>query len=327
MNPVPSVRVEGSHVPRHRRRGHDRQSRRRSAGGRWGRAGGRAGRPDPRPGREPGRGAGFRPGRPGRRGHPRPALVGRAHARGATPSSTWPRSGSPSARRIPGSPTRCWPRARSTWSRLPATAGVRKVVASSSASIYGLAEEFPTTEKHHPWANDTIYGAAKVYNEGAAAQLPRDVGPGLRRPAVLQRVRAADGRPRGLHRGADPVDGADRHGASRRWCWATARRRWTSSTSGHRPGQRPGACRRRSPTGSTTWRSSVETSLLELADALAEVDGAFGAGGRVRAGAQGQPGQPAVGGHLGRGARLGWTAEIPLEVGLRDLVEWWRGQA
>jgi UDP-glucose 4-epimerase len=46
-----------------------------------------------------------------------------------------------------------------------AAQGVRKVVASSSASIYGLAEEFPTREDHHPYANDTIYGAAKVYNE------------------------------------------------------------------------------------------------------------------------------------------------------------------
>jgi UDP-glucose 4-epimerase len=45
-------------------------------------------------------------------------------------------------------------------------AGVKKVVASSSASVYGLAEEFPTTEKHHPYANNTFYGAAKVFNEG-----------------------------------------------------------------------------------------------------------------------------------------------------------------
>jgi len=44
--------------------------------------------------------------------------------------------------------------------------GVRKVVLSSSASVYGLAEQFPTREDHHPYANDTIYGAAKVYNEG-----------------------------------------------------------------------------------------------------------------------------------------------------------------
>lgn len=47
-----------------------------------------------------------------------------------------------------------------------ADAGVRKVVAASSASVYGLAEEFPTTERHHPYANDTIYGAAKTFNEG-----------------------------------------------------------------------------------------------------------------------------------------------------------------
>jgi len=47
-----------------------------------------------------------------------------------------------------------------------AAAQVGKVVASSSASVYGLAENFPTREDHHPYANDTIYGAAKVYNEG-----------------------------------------------------------------------------------------------------------------------------------------------------------------
>lgn len=43
--------------------------------------------------------------------------------------------------------------------------GVRKLILSSSASIYGLAETFPTREDHHPYANDTLYGAAKVYNE------------------------------------------------------------------------------------------------------------------------------------------------------------------
>jgi UDP-glucose 4-epimerase len=45
-------------------------------------------------------------------------------------------------------------------------AGVRKIVASSSASVYGLAEQFPTTERHHPYNNDTFYGAAKAFNEG-----------------------------------------------------------------------------------------------------------------------------------------------------------------
>ena len=43
---------------------------------------------------------------------------------------------------------------------------VGKIIASSSASVYGLAENFPTTERHHPWNNDTFYGWAKVMNEG-----------------------------------------------------------------------------------------------------------------------------------------------------------------
>lgn len=49
------------------------------------------------------------------------------------------------------------------------SAGVPKVVAASSASVYGMAEEFPTTERHHPYNNDTIYGAAKTFNEGMLA--------------------------------------------------------------------------------------------------------------------------------------------------------------
>ena len=47
-----------------------------------------------------------------------------------------------------------------------ADAGVRKIVAASSASVYGLADHFPTTERQHPYANDTLYGAAKTFNEG-----------------------------------------------------------------------------------------------------------------------------------------------------------------
>jgi UDP-glucose 4-epimerase len=43
---------------------------------------------------------------------------------------------------------------------------VRRVVAASSASVYGMAEVFPTAEEHHPYGNRTLYGAAKVFNEG-----------------------------------------------------------------------------------------------------------------------------------------------------------------
>jgi UDP-glucose 4-epimerase len=45
-------------------------------------------------------------------------------------------------------------------------AKVRKVIAASSASVYGLAEKFPTEETHHGYDNRTLYGAAKMFNEG-----------------------------------------------------------------------------------------------------------------------------------------------------------------
>lgn len=44
--------------------------------------------------------------------------------------------------------------------------GVEKVIAASSASVYGMADEFPTTEDHHSYNNRTLYGAAKAFNEG-----------------------------------------------------------------------------------------------------------------------------------------------------------------
>jgi UDP-glucose 4-epimerase len=45
---------------------------------------------------------------------------------------------------------------------------VKKVVYASSASVYGGADVFPTDETHHPYNNRTLYGAAKVMNEGIA---------------------------------------------------------------------------------------------------------------------------------------------------------------
>jgi len=45
-------------------------------------------------------------------------------------------------------------------------AGVKKLVAASSASIYGLADQFPTREDHHPYNNRTWYGASKIMLEG-----------------------------------------------------------------------------------------------------------------------------------------------------------------
>jgi len=46
--------------------------------------------------------------------------------------------------------------------------GVKKVVLASSASVYGMAEQFPTDERHHLYNNRTLYGAVKVANEQIA---------------------------------------------------------------------------------------------------------------------------------------------------------------
>ncbi|MCB8823001.1 SDR family NAD(P)-dependent oxidoreductase [Microvirga rosea] len=43
---------------------------------------------------------------------------------------------------------------------------IRKIVMASSASVYGMADEFPTTERQNPYNNRTLYGAAKAFGEG-----------------------------------------------------------------------------------------------------------------------------------------------------------------
>lgn len=42
---------------------------------------------------------------------------------------------------------------------------VRKLVFSSTASVYGQADFFPTPESHHPYNNRTFYGALKMSGE------------------------------------------------------------------------------------------------------------------------------------------------------------------
>ncbi|MBF0301396.1 MAG: NAD-dependent epimerase/dehydratase family protein, partial [Oligoflexia bacterium] len=42
---------------------------------------------------------------------------------------------------------------------------LKKLIFSSTASIYGSADEYPTEEKHHPYNNRTYYGAMKLTNE------------------------------------------------------------------------------------------------------------------------------------------------------------------
>jgi len=42
---------------------------------------------------------------------------------------------------------------------------VKKLIYSSSASVYGMATHFPTPETDHPYDNQTFYGAAKLWGE------------------------------------------------------------------------------------------------------------------------------------------------------------------
>lgn len=43
--------------------------------------------------------------------------------------------------------------------------GVKKLIYSSSASVYGLAQHFPTPESDNPYDNQTFYGATKMFGE------------------------------------------------------------------------------------------------------------------------------------------------------------------
>jgi len=42
---------------------------------------------------------------------------------------------------------------------------IKKLIYSSSASVYGLAQNFPTPETDNPYDNQTFYGAAKLWGE------------------------------------------------------------------------------------------------------------------------------------------------------------------
>lgn len=42
---------------------------------------------------------------------------------------------------------------------------IKKIIYSSSASVYGMAAHFPTPETDNPYGNQTFYGAAKLFGE------------------------------------------------------------------------------------------------------------------------------------------------------------------
>lgn len=205
-----------------------------------------------------------------------------------------------------------------------AAAKVRKVIASSSASVYGLAESFPTAENHHPYNNDTFYGAAKAFNEGMLRSFhamygldylalryfnvygPRMDAHGKYTEVLIrwmERIEAGQP-PLIFGDGEQTMDFVDVRDIARANLLA-ARSELTDQVFNVARGE--------------------ETSLKQLAAALlAAMDSDL----PVEHGPE-----RAVNGVTRRLAdvsaaeqKLGFRAEIGLEQGLRDLVQWWRGQ-
>ncbi|GAA1788947.1 NAD-dependent epimerase/dehydratase family protein [Agromyces lapidis] len=203
-----------------------------------------------------------------------------------------------------------------------ADAGVSKLVAASSASVYGMAEEFPTGERHHHHNNDTMYGAAKSFNEGLIRSFramrgldfvvlryfnvygPRMDVHGLYTEVLVRWMeRIADGLPPLVFGdGRQTMDFVFTDDVARANVLAAA-----------------------SPVTEGVYNiaSGTETSLLELAQALIRV---MGADLEVEHGPERE-----VNGVVRRladtrAARrdLGFEAHVGLEDGLRSLVEWWR---
>ena len=159
--------LRGCLGPRHRWGRHDRLHDRRPAPRRGRRPRRRPGQPGARPAREP-RPAPARRGKvDARRGRPaRPRPRARRDARARTSSSTRPRSGSPSAPRSHGSPSRCSWTARSTCSRRLPSTSVDKLVAASSASVYGLAEQLPHGRAAPPPQQRHVLRCGEVLQRG-----------------------------------------------------------------------------------------------------------------------------------------------------------------
>jgi UDP-glucose 4-epimerase len=205
-----------------------------------------------------------------------------------------------------------------------ADAGVRKVVAASSASVYGMAEEFPTSERQHPYANDTLYGAAKTFNEGllrsfhamrgldyVALRYFNVYGPrmdihGLYTEVLIrwmERIESGEA-PLILGDGQQTMDFVFTEDIARANLLAAA--------------------------GDVTNEvfnigAGVETSLVELAEALQRTMGSqlpleFGP-------ARGVNGvERRLADVSGARERLGWKPEIGLSDGLQRLVDWWRAE-
>jgi UDP-glucose 4-epimerase len=201
-------------------------------------------------------------------------------------------------------------------------ANVKKVVAASSASVYGLAEIFPTDETHHPYNNRTLYGAAKVFNEGLLRSFNDQYGLDY----VALRYFNVYG-PR-----------MDVHGAYTevfiRWMERLAAGNaplvfgdgtQTMDFVHVRDVARANVLAALAPVSDRVYNigSGSETSLNTVAGLLAEIMGS--AHGVEHAAARKVNPVPRRLSNTARAARdLGFRAEVPFADGLRELVSWWR---
>ena len=203
-------------------------------------------------------------------------------------------------------------------------AGVRKLVAASSASIYGAATTFPIEETHDPYGNRTLYGAAKVFAEGLLRSFHETYGLdyialryfnvyGPRMDAHTAYTEVLVRWMERIDQGLPPViDGAGRQTMDFVYVSDVARANVLAATS---------------PATDDVFNvaSGVETSLDELAHALLHAMGSDLAVeyGPARA-------LPAVERRLAgtdkARAGLHFEAAVPLPEGLARLVEWWRAR-
>jgi UDP-glucose 4-epimerase len=202
-------------------------------------------------------------------------------------------------------------------------AGVGRLVAASSAAVYGMAEQFPTPEGHHLSANRTLYGACKSFNEQLLRSFkemydldyvalryfnvygPRMAIRGHTEVMIKWMERIAAGiPPLILGDGTTTVDFV--------YVDDVARANVLAATS--------------DVTDEVfNVASGTETSLTDLAHALARAMGSdllpeYGPERAVN------PVPRRVGDPEAAARRLGFRAQIGLDEGLRRLVEWWRAE-
>ncbi len=190
-----------------------------------------------------------------------------------------------------------------------------RVIAASSSSIYGLADEFPTNEKHHSYNDTTLYGAGKAFTEGIARSLDLDCvmlryfsiyGPRVDVSGVYTEVL-----PRWMDRissGLPPLIEGDGT-ATRDFVYVgdVARANLLAAQG--------------NVIGAFNIASGIETTLTDLAGMLLEIMGSdlspeYGPARKI------DP-VPRKKADISKAKeQLGWEPQVDLETGLKELVSW-----